>query len=925
MSGISAFVRGLIEEPLSLEHPAWSLPRRGRPRRSALWEFATRSGDTSSDSHGSDTSTESDSESETGDWARNKSGVIKRARLDEEYAQPILNNFFSKAQWSPDGSTLLTVNEDRCVRIFDPEDLTCPKRTIQFDMPVYVAEWFPLMRGGSDIDSASQFDPAVASATRFILAATQSAPAGFWHIDSGDCLGKLYATNPSDGDVPPTCLAGCFTPDGAAVACGYEDFIRIYDVRRAVEGCDLALASSFTPSMLMATTRGGMVDDTPSVEPDLSSLKGCVFTGIPPLPSYCYASEIVANVAYDHDETSFRGRPVLEIDVRDAQLYPARGVPIGKSRKHVRDAIATGKYGRASMYALRLPFCPQTEFQEREARIAGAVLKWMNRIETAIYEELVKVKEEMDSDAQIGTSGRSASHERVVGEVEQERDESGYDGDETSEEKAKAADDEYEEERLTPSDRYQELLEELETVRARCRWYFGDLNVSRTYPGYTWNVAENNYCEISTPRSLRHWPIVEEMMAIREGLAQLESQFMDDIPLSGEDSSMLCKGDMPLRQFATPLLEAILTPHSQASAPHLMALVDPFSKRRPQRKPKRRDPTADPLTLGMRGIVSTLDFCPYGSYWGGALAGGTYSGFIGVFDLRGGGRTGAILMPRLDSTLGVTQVMWSKPDGAFLFSGYRKAPHIDVWDLRSPGQPLLRLQREVTDSHHYRFAQTPDGRWLFTGSSENYLDIFDLHAVFKQNMADAEERAKLAEEAKRKAIEEASAPNSRPTVATAFALLQQRMNVEEQSDREETKLSAYAPTQRISIRSLVPDQDKVTESPALCVHFRPQVHGGVCYNSNESTTTSSTTDDQPIAQPSVEFAVAVGHRQLFMGQMQQPLGSKPRPTDALDVVSESDLEADSGSGANFSLASNAEQQDESEPAKSAVLLCRIAL
>ena len=66
----------------------------------------------------------------------------------------------------------------------------------------------------------------------------------------------------------------------------------------------------------------------------------------------------------------------------------------------------------------------------------------------------------------------------------------------------------------------------------------------------------------------------------------------------------------------------------------------------------------------------------------------------------------------------VLQVHFS-PDGNFLYTGARRDPDILCWDVRSPTEPLYRLQRSSEGTNQrIQFTIEPVGRHLATGGAQ---------------------------------------------------------------------------------------------------------------------------------------------------------------------------------------------------------------
>jgi len=126
----------------------------------------------------------------------------------------------------------------------------------------------------------------------------------------------------------------------------------------------------------------------------------------------------------------------------------------------------------------------------------------------------------------------------------------------------------------------------------------------------------------------------------------------------------------------------------------------------------RRDRT------GQRGILSTIAFCHDRS---GLFAVGSFSRTVGLYDERGDSSPLYLLEGH---TGGITQVLFS-PDGQYLFSGARKDPYIQCWDIRNTGHILHTLQRTCTNNQRLFFDIEPSGRYLATSSQDGRILVYD--------------------------------------------------------------------------------------------------------------------------------------------------------------------------------------------------------
>lgn len=108
---------------------------------------------------------------------------------------------------------------------------------------------------------------------------------------------------------------------------------------------------------------------------------------------------------------------------------------------------------------------------------------------------------------------------------------------------------------------------------------------------------------------------------------------------------------------------------------------------------------------GQGGVISCL-----APRWDdtGVLAAGSFSGSIGIYDMRS-----ADLVMLLPGACGVTQLQFDRLDGMRLYSAHRHLGAIQSWDLRN-AQTTSPLQRN--DNTNQRIYFTTDGNRLFTGS-----------------------------------------------------------------------------------------------------------------------------------------------------------------------------------------------------------------
>ncbi|XP_067948517.1 telomerase Cajal body protein 1-like isoform X2 [Watersipora subatra] len=125
-------------------------------------------------------------------------------------------------------------------------------------------------------------------------------------------------------------------------------------------------------------------------------------------------------------------------------------------------------------------------------------------------------------------------------------------------------------------------------------------------------------------------------------------------------------------------------------------------------------------STGQIGIISCFDFLPAEQLF----AAGSYSKSVGVYDQRNNEAS----MILEGHTGGVTQIKFSA-DGNCLYSGARKDGELLVWDMRSPGQILAILERDVRTNQRIYFDLDPSARYMCSGNHNGTVNIWDLAEI----------------------------------------------------------------------------------------------------------------------------------------------------------------------------------------------------
>lgn len=123
-------------------------------------------------------------------------------------------------------------------------------------------------------------------------------------------------------------------------------------------------------------------------------------------------------------------------------------------------------------------------------------------------------------------------------------------------------------------------------------------------------------------------------------------------------------------------------------------------------------------TGGQKSIVSCIAM---NKAFDGVYAAGTYDGNVGFYS----DRTNSLECMFSTESIGITDIHYSY-DGQCLFIAKRKKNEISCYDMRIPGKLLSKMLRPFTTNQRTCFEVDSAGRYLFSGSSEGNLVIFDL-------------------------------------------------------------------------------------------------------------------------------------------------------------------------------------------------------
>uniref|UniRef100_A0A915PMY6 WD repeat-containing protein 79 n=1 Tax=Setaria digitata TaxID=48799 RepID=A0A915PMY6_9BILA len=156
---------------------------------------------------------------------------------------------------------------------------------------------------------------------------------------------------------------------------------------------------------------------------------------------------------------------------------------------------------------------------------------------------------------------------------------------------------------------------------------------------------------------------------------------------------------------------------------------------------------------GQKGIISCIAVSPIlpTNY-----AAGSYGKTVGFYSDYSPG-----VECMFECPLAVTLLRYT-PDGNFLLTAGRKDDDIICWDLRHPGKIYSLYRRPATTNQRFYFDIDSSGTYLFSGSSEGDLYIFDL----KSTNVDEPVAPYVQFSAHRSALCGLSIQKERPVVAT---------------------------------------------------------------------------------------------------------------------------------------------------------------
>ncbi|KJH45133.1 hypothetical protein DICVIV_08828 [Dictyocaulus viviparus] len=140
-------------------------------------------------------------------------------------------------------------------------------------------------------------------------------------------------------------------------------------------------------------------------------------------------------------------------------------------------------------------------------------------------------------------------------------------------------------------------------------------------------------------------------------------------------------------------------------------------------------------TGGQKSIVSCITM---NNAFPGVYAVGTYDGNVGFYS----DRTNSLECMFPSESTGITDIHYSY-DGKLLFVALRKKNEILCYDMRMPGSLLYNMIRRFTTNQRTCFEIDSAARYLFSGTSDGELVVFDLGTeanmkfpVFSRKVAD---------------------------------------------------------------------------------------------------------------------------------------------------------------------------------------------
>ncbi|EJD01202.1 WD40 repeat-like protein [Fomitiporia mediterranea MF3/22] len=126
---------------------------------------------------------------------------------------------------------------------------------------------------------------------------------------------------------------------------------------------------------------------------------------------------------------------------------------------------------------------------------------------------------------------------------------------------------------------------------------------------------------------------------------------------------------------------------------------------------------------GMKGIVSSIAFCPD---YSGLYAASSLASAISLFSET----TGEDPVAYLDGmTAPIMQVKFDSARPHILYASQRRSDEILCWDVREPLEVLRRFTRASSSTNQkLLFDIDPAGHWLATGDENGDISIFDLYS-----------------------------------------------------------------------------------------------------------------------------------------------------------------------------------------------------
>ncbi|KAH8118338.1 WD40 repeat-like protein [Phellopilus nigrolimitatus] len=176
--------------------------------------------------------------------------------------------------------------------------------------------------------------------------------------------------------------------------------------------------------------------------------------------------------------------------------------------------------------------------------------------------------------------------------------------------------------------------------------------------------------------------------------------------------------------------ERQVAPHSivfNSAATHVYCgyedAIEVFDFQRPGEGTKLATTPSKKSRDGMKGIVSSIAFCPD---YSGLFAASSLSSAITLFSEA----TGEDPIAYLDGmTSAVTQVKFDPARPHLLYASQRRSDEILCWDVREPFEVVRRFARKSHRTNQkLLFDVDPAGRWLAAGDEDGYISLFDLQS-----------------------------------------------------------------------------------------------------------------------------------------------------------------------------------------------------